>query len=264
MAERAISARRRRRRRRRDVFEAMSKLAADIVKVGAVRLRGAAHRPAPSLFAMPGLNSRADWGGAAGLARYGADELAAAVHRMEESADWMRDEYEAAKAARAADGRAASDYSDAGDHSLHGGDWNWLTYVDKGVVLEGFGREAPITTSLLQSVPRLMTESPFGFAFFSALGPGAEIQPHCSPMNLRVRVHVPLIVPAGDVGLGLAGSELRWEPGKALVFDDSYVHHVWNRGKDDRVLLLFDVWHPDLHDEEIEAIKAMFAPDRGS
>ena len=238
-----------------------SKLAADIVKVGAVRLRGAAHRPAPSLFYMPGLASRADWGGAAGLERRGFAELAAAVRRMEASADWLRDEYAAAKAARARDGRGASDYADGGgEHGLHGGDWNWLTYVDKGAVSEAFAREAPVTAQLLASVPRLMTESPFGFAFFSALGPGAEIRPHCSPMNLRVRVHVPLVVPEGDVGLGLAGGELKWEPGKALVFDDSYVHHVWNRGDGDRVLLLFDVWHPDLHDEEIEAIKAMFAP----
>lgn len=235
------------------------KLAADIVKVGAVRLRGSLRRPAPSLFAMPGLTARADWGGTAGLARAGAEELAAAVHKFEESAEWLADEYLKAKAARASAGRAASDYSD-GEHALHGGDWNWLSYVDKGAKVPSFANEAPIASLLLDHVPRLMTDSPFGFAFYSSLGGGAEIQPHCSPMNLRLRVHVPLIVPEGDCGLGLAGHDVRWRKGQAIVFDDSFVHFAWNKTETERVVMLFDAWHPELHDEEIAAIKEMFAP----
>lgn len=38
-------------------------------------------------------------------------------------------------------------------------------------------------------------------------------------------------------------------PGKCLVFDDSYEHEVWNRTEGERVLLLFDLWHPDLVEE---------------
>lgn len=239
---------------------AASKLAGDIVKSGAVRLRGSARWPAPTLFSLPGLRSEANWGGAAGLARAGHDELAAAVNKMEASAEWLAGEYDAAAAARARDGRAASDYAPEGKDALNDGDWTWLSYLDKGKVLPRFGRDAPIATTLLENVPRLMTGSPFGFAFFSALSAGASIAPHCSPMNLRLRVHVPLRVPPGDVGMGLAGNDLRWEAGKALVFDDAYAHRVWNNADSDRVLLLFDVWHPDLRDDEVEALRDMFPP----
>lgn len=39
------------------------------------------------------------------------------------------------------------------------------------------------------------------------------------------------------------------EAGKCLVFDDCYEHEVWNKTKRERVLLLFDLWHPDLAGE---------------
>ena len=40
---------------------------------------------------------------------------------------------------------------------------------------------------------------------------------------------------------------------------DAYDHEVWHRGSDgDRVVLLFDVWHPELVQGEREAIVRMF------
>lgn len=74
----------------------------------------------------------------------------------------------------------------------------------------------------------------------------------------------------------------QWEEGKALVLDgqlegnveycallaadmvtcfvtDAFDHEVWHNGKQgDRVLLLFDFWHPDLVQGEREAIAEMF------
>lgn len=44
---------------------------------------------------------------------------------------------------------------------------------------------------------------------------------------------------------------------------DSYDHEVWHDGeKGDRVLLLFDFWHPDLVPEERESITQMFQDAR--
>lgn len=37
-----------------------------------------------------------------------------------------------------------------------------------------------------------------------------------------------------------------------FIFDDSYDHEVWNEGNSTRILLIFDVWHPDISDEEIK------------
>jgi len=56
----------------------------------------------------------------------------------------------------------------------------------------------------------------------------------------------------------VASETRRWERGKALVFDDSFEHETWNRAEQDRVVLLFDVWHPDLTHEERREIISMF------
>ena len=44
-----------------------------------------------------------------------------------------------------------------------------------------------------------------------------------------------------------------------VVFDDSYEHEAANLSKDkERVILLIDIWHPDLVPAEITQIKNMF------
>jgi len=78
-------------------------------------------------------------------------------------------------------------------------------------------------------------------------------------------VHLPLVVP-GDGGADAAGrprcrlrvgAETRaWREGRALVFDDSHQHEAWHDeveggGSEARVVLIVDVWHPDLSDEEV-------------
>jgi aspartate beta-hydroxylase len=44
----------------------------------------------------------------------------------------------------------------------------------------------------------------------------------------------------------------------ALVLDDSYDHEVWNTTSDKRVVLLVDIWHPDITLAEKEAVVGMF------
>lgn len=55
----------------------------------------------------------------------------------------------------------------------------------------------------------------------------------------------------------------QWRPGEALIFDDAFEHSVWNDGDEERALLLFDLWHPDLTVDEITAVKAMFREVEG-
>jgi len=59
--------------------------------------------------------------------------------------------------------------------------------------------------------------------------------------------------------LKVAGDARPWEEGKMIIFDDSYEHEAANLSKDkERVILLIDIWHPDLVLEEREQIKNMF------
>jgi aspartyl/asparaginyl beta-hydroxylase (cupin superfamily) len=55
------------------------------------------------------------------------------------------------------------------------------------------------------------------------------------------------------------GNQTReWVEGVAWAFDDSIEHEAWNYSEKERVILLFEVWRPDLSDTERRAICALF------
>lgn len=130
--------------------------------------------------------------------------------------------------------------------------------------------------------------TPFGFCFFSTLHARSSIKAHTGPMNLRLRIHLPLVVPTRDdnigggvvddassggsgsrggrpiAGIRVADQVREWREGSALVLDDSYVHEAWNDSDDcSRVVFLLDVWHPDVGVGERERITNMFDYARG-
>ena len=50
-----------------------------------------------------------------------------------------------------------------------------------------------------------------------------------------------------------------WQEGVPIIFDDSYEHEACNLSEDkERVVLIFDIWHPDLQPNERQAIMDMF------
>ena len=137
----------------------------------------------------------------------------------------------------------SSDYTVKPDeHLLHDGMWDWASYILKGNKQQHFVNVCPETTKVIDSIPRIMKSTPFGFSFFSSLKAGATIKSHNGPCNLRLRCHFPLIVPAGDCGMRVGDKVIRWEVGKPIIFDDCYEHEVWNNTNQTRVILLFDVW----------------------
>ena len=165
-----------------------------------------------------------------------------------------------------------SDYDVAEtEHKLHEGQsWKWHSFVQKGERSAQVYAHCPETAALLESNPFLMLGVPFSYSFFSTLSPGTNIDPHTAVSNLRLRCHLPLYVPKeADVGMKLAGETLRWEEGKMVIFDDSFPHEVWyhdapqgkqaNNKVDDRVVLLMDLWHPEISRGERHAIEDMFA-----
>ena len=94
-------------------------------------------------------------------------------------------------------------------------------------------------------------------AIYSLLKPGTHIQPHHGMLNTRLICHVPLIAPDGCALR--VGSETRtWRQGEALIFDDSFEHEAWNRGGETRVVLLFEIWRPEISADERAALTEMF------
>jgi aspartate beta-hydroxylase len=93
---------------------------------------------------------------------------------------------------------------------------------------------------------------------FSLLKPKTRIPPHTGVSNVRLVTHVPLIIPE-ECGFRVGNTTRQWETGKAWVFDDTLEHEAWNDSDKLRVVLIFDIWHPQLNAAEREMITAMSA-----
>mmetsp|Transcript_60938 Transcript_60938/g.83684 ORF Transcript_60938/g.83684 Transcript_60938/m.83684 type:complete len:329 (-) Transcript_60938:98-1084(-) len=78
---------------------------------------------------------------------------------------------------------------------------------------------------------------------------------HSDGCNFILRCHLGLSGPVSECGMLLGGSLLRWDVGKAFVFDSSFYHETFNNSDDPRFILNIDVWHPDVRDEEKKALK---------
>ena len=103
-----------------------------------------------------------------------------------------------------------------------------------------------------------MTGTPFSYTFFSTMKPKTSISAHFGATNLKLRCHFPLFVP-DEAFLRVAGDPRPWNEGKMIVFDDSYEHEAANLSDtEERVILLIDIWHPELQDGEIHEVKTMF------
>ncbi len=87
---------------------------------------------------------------------------------------------------------------------------------------------------------------------YSAVDASTHIRPHFGPTNSQIKAHLGLVVPTGPKGkdcttLRVAGVERSWAPGQAIVFDDSFLHEVWNNCSTQRVVLQAVFAHPDLY-----------------
>ncbi len=94
--------------------------------------------------------------------------------------------------------------------------------------------------------------------FFSRLAPGTCIPPHHGVANHRITVHLPLIVPEG-CAIRVGSHTHVWEEGALFAFDDSFEHEAWNRSDRERVVLIFESFHPDLRSGERDAIERSYA-----
>ena len=114
----------------------------------------------------------------------------------------------------------------------------------------------PATDALLRSLPLADIPHHAPEAFFSVLQPRTRIPPHYGISNIKLTVHMPLIVP-GSCGIRVDNEQRTWQPGQCMIFDDSFLHEAWNDSDEVRIVLIFEVWNPDLSEEEKSAIQAV-------
>lgn len=135
--------------------------------------------------------------------------------------------------------------------------WSALFLCENGVRNDDAIAACPRTWEAMQQVPfPAIANSPT--VMFSLLRAGSRIPPHTGMYNTRLVCHLPLIVPPG-CGFRVGNEVRSWEAGRLLVFDDSIEHEAWNESARDRIVLIFDIWRPDLTSQERAEIAALFA-----
>jgi aspartyl/asparaginyl beta-hydroxylase (cupin superfamily) len=138
------------------------------------------------------------------------------------------------------------------------GSTTWSAYhlLKGGKPVEGHAEHFPATLAALEAVPlpRIAGRAPM--ALFSLLKPGAHIRPHHGLFNFRLICHLPLIVPT-DCTLRVGNHQRSWSEGKLLIFDDSMEHEARNASDLQRIILLFEIWRPEISEADREALTVL-------
>jgi aspartate beta-hydroxylase len=145
-----------------------------------------------------------------------------------------------------------------GNAMLDNPDWGAFYLWKDGALVPENAARCPRTLAALEGVPlcRLPDRSPS--ILFSMLRPHTRIPPHNGLVNTRLICHLPLIVPPG-CGFRVGNDTREWEEGKAWVFDDSIDHEAWNDSDRTRVILLFEIWRPELSERERVLVQTLFS-----
>jgi aspartyl/asparaginyl beta-hydroxylase (cupin superfamily) len=171
----------------------------------------------------------------------------------EEMLDVMRDPGSLQPYVRSDPSRPASSQAGMADNP----DWSAYYLYKDGAPVAGHAERCPRTLAALKDVPFPRVRGRMPSILFSVLRPGAHIPAHNGFINTRLICHLPLVVPRGCTFR--VGNEMRdWVEGKAWIFDDTIEHEAWNRSAETRVVLLFEVWRPELSAEERRLVAAMF------
>ncbi|MDB5093012.1 MAG: hypothetical protein JWO85_1113 [Candidatus Eremiobacteraeota bacterium] len=134
------------------------------------------------------------------------------------------------------------------------GNWEVSLLYERGLRNDDVYAQCPVTAAAIER--HRIVRGPAGLAYFSRLAPHTRIAAHAGPTNLRLRVHLALDVPP-DCGLTVGGMPGTWMPGRCIVFDDAFVHDAWNDSDRERIVLIVDLWHPDLSDDEVALLEGL-------
>lgn len=131
-----------------------------------------------------------------------------------------------------------------GDGLQTAGEWRELNIMTSGVANPKAWKLLPYT---FRAVVALADGNSMvmGGSKVSLMEPGTVVRPHTGSTNARLRIHLGVTVPDG-VFMRVDNETRTWTEGRCVVIDDSYVHEVWHHGDEKRIVLIVDVWHPEL------------------
>ncbi|HVF37995.1 MAG TPA: aspartyl/asparaginyl beta-hydroxylase domain-containing protein [Sphingomicrobium sp.] len=148
-------------------------------------------------------------------------------------------------------GRRAPNAHLAGDPS-----WSAFHLMKAGQPITEHADRCPETMAALTRAPLVDLPGRAPMALFSLLRPGAHIRPHHGLFNFRLICHLPVLIPPG-CSLRVGNQQREWREGELLVFDDSMEHEAWNRSAERRVVLIFEIWRPEIGEADRAAISVL-------
>jgi hypothetical protein len=165
--------------------------------------------------------------------------------------------------------------------------WKVLPLLNQGSWNDRVVQACPQLYKWVRSLPNRLDDCLFGNCMVSKIYPGTRIEPHCGPTNVRHRLQyvlqvpttttstpttTPTTTPAPELSLRVGRhAKLQWNtPGDVFVFDDSFVHSVQFESASGstrtttpttcRMVLIVDLWHPDLTAAERTLIRYLYPP----
>ena len=149
-------------------------------------------------------------------------------------------------------------------HALRGNSaWSAFYIVKQGRPVAENCKACPATYAAIESLGDVGRPAPAHSILFSRLAPGATIPPHHGQFNTRLICHLPLIVP-NQCGFRVGNDVREWEPGRLLVFDDTIEHEAWNMSSQQRFVLIFEIWRPELSLRQRDLVTRLVATIGGS
>jgi aspartate beta-hydroxylase len=133
-------------------------------------------------------------------------------------------------------------------------------------MFQDFSKFMPRTYQMFEELRKLgeapMIDVPFSSSYVSIMKPITSMEKHYGPCNIRLRCHLPIVLPesSDEACFIRVGGEIKfWKEGELLIFDDTYEHESCNLSDvHDRVIMVFDVWHPELMPQERDAMIQLF------
>ncbi len=144
------------------------------------------------------------------------------------------------------------------NHLLNDPAWGTLHFWKSGEVVAENAAACPATMAALDHAPMPQIPGRSPNAHWSRLKPGTHIAPHHGMLNTRLICHVPILT-APSCTLRVGSETREWVDGVPLVFDDSIEHEARNDGTAERVVLLFEIWRPEIPEADRAALTRIFA-----
>lgn len=141
--------------------------------------------------------------------------------------------------------------------------WTAIHLLRHGERVHANAAHCPRTLSLFEGFDQPLLPGLAPNLMFSLLAPRTRIPPHHGVANTRLVLHLPLVVPRG-CGFRVGAQTREWAVGEAFAFDDTIEHEAWNDSDELRVVLIGDLWRPELSRNERVAVQAAMALLSGS